>query len=321
MHSMAELEPISGDFTGKSIISIDQFMANDVEVVMTETKAMAEMVDSRGCYDLLKGKVVANLFYEASTRTFLSFEAAAKRLGAATISTQGVEFSSISKGESLQDTIRTVDQYADTVALRHSEKGAAAKAASVSNVPIINGGDGIGEHPTQALLDLYTINSKFNGMEDLTITMVGDLKHGRTVHSLARLLGKYKTQINYVSPEQLSMPRNIVEELRDKVVQFETTDLGEVLNDTDVLYVTRIQKERFDYPEEYELHKEAYVVDAEIMEKLDPNSIVLHPLPRVGEIHPEIDKDPRAAYFQQVKNGMYVRMGLLALVNGKSIRY
>jgi aspartate carbamoyltransferase len=311
------VEPIGGDFEGKSIVSIGQFERSDVEMVLGEATEMADMVATEGCNELLGGLVVANLFYQPSTRTFLSFEAAAKRLGADTISTQGVEYSSISKGETLEDTIRTVERYAGTIALRHPDKGSAARAAQASRVPIINGGDGIGEHPTQALLDLYTIGKKLDTVDGLTVTMVGDLKHGRTVHSLARLLALHDVRLNYVSPEQLAMPEEIVEELGDGASQTATTDLSEVIGDSDVLYVTRVQEEYFENPEDYARHKGEYIIDEGVMKRAQDDMIVMHPLPRVDEIHPGVDHDPRAVYFDQVEAGMYVRMALLALVNGR----
>lgn len=313
-----ELAPIAGDFTDKSIVSIKQFDLADVEQVMAEAERMAIMAHTQGRSQLLADKLVANLFYEPSTRTFMSFEAAAKRLGAGTIATQGVEYSSISKGETLEDTIRTVERYASVIDMRHPQVGAAAVAASVARVPIINGGDGNGEHPTQALLDLFTIREEAvdHQPENLTVTMLGDLKNGRTVHSLARLLAMYGTKLNFVAPPQLKMPEDIKYELNG-AVQAETGELNEVLGDTDVLYVTRVQKERFEDKEEYEALKDHYVITADIMEQANPTMILMHPLPRVNEIHPDVDKDPRAKYFDQVENGMYVRMALLALVLGR----
>ncbi len=311
--------PIAGNFNGKSIVCINQFEPADVRLLFGEAEAMADMVETESKSDLLGDLTVANLFYQPSTRTFLSFEAAAKRLGAATISTQGVEYSSISKGETLEDTIRTVERYADTIAMRHPEQGSADRAANASRIPIINGGDGIGEHPTQALLDLYTIEDTLGSAEGLTVTMLGDLKHGRTVHSLARLLAMHDVRLNYVSPRQLAMPDEVTRELDGKVGQYATEDIHEVIVESDVLYVTRVQKEHFE-PEEYARHKGAYVVDEEIMKQAKGDMIVMHPLPRVDEIHPSVDHDPRAVYFDQVENGMYIRMGLLALINGRSIQ-
>lgn len=315
-----ELPAINGDFTDKHIVSIDQFSRNDVEMLMSGSLEMLRMVDEQGTANILDDLVFANLFYEPSTRTFLSFEAAAKRLGAKTISTQGVEYSSIAKGETLVDTIQTVDMYADTIALRHNDEGAAKVAAGVSQSPIINGGDGVGEHPTQAFTDIFTILSEFGQIDDLRVTMVGDLANGRTVHSLALLLGKYSgVKLNYVSPPELKMPQELIDELGEVVVQEETTILEEAIEETDVLYMTRIQEERFENPEDYERHKQAYTLDSEMMKLLSPDARVLHPLPRKTEIHHEVDGDRRAVYFDQVENGMFVRMDLLAKVNGRSL--
>jgi aspartate carbamoyltransferase catalytic subunit len=317
-----DVAAIQGDFVGKSIVSVGQFALSDVAIVMEQTAEMALMVHRHGRSNLLHDKIVANLFYEPSTRTFMSFEAAAKRLGADTIATQGVEYSSISKGETLEDTIRSVERYADVIDIRHSQIGAAATASSVARVPILNGGDGTGEHPTQALLDLFTIREEaIAPPEDLTVTLLGDLKNGRTVHSLARLLAKYNTQLQLVAPPALFLPEGLRAELGDLVVA-ETDDLDDVLGNSDVLYVTRVQKERFDKtPEgeaEYNSLKDKYTITPETMERANPTMILMHPLPRVNEIHRAVDKDPRAKYFEQVENGMYVRMALLALVMNRA---
>jgi aspartate carbamoyltransferase len=322
----AAYEQIDGDFMGRDIVSIDQFTVNDVEMVMDEAAHMALMVQMEGRSHLLADKLIANLFYEPSTRTFLSFEAASKRLGASTVAVQGVEYSSMAKGENLQDTIRTVERYADIIDIRHSQMGAAATAASFAQVPIINGGDGQGEHPTQALLDFFTIKEEaVRPPEDgLRVTMVGDLKHGRTVHSLSRLLAMYGARLNYVSPDELKMPYEIKNELNARgIQQNEYTDLEAVLSETDVLYVTRVQKERFPIEQQGEYYqnlKNRYVIDTETMTKALPTTILMHPLPRLDEISPEVDTDPRARYFDQVENGMYVRMALLAMVMGRSIQ-
>lgn len=313
-------EPINGDFTDKSIVSITQFDRDSVEQLFDEADAMVEMVADQGRDDLLADKMVANLFYQPSTRTFASFEAAAKRLGAGTIATQGVEYSSISKDETDEDTALTIERYVDTIVLRHPEQGSVAKAASVTEIPIINAGDGIGEHPTQALLDLYTIEEELGAAENLTVTMVGDLKYGRTVHSLARLLGLYNVRLNYVAPPELAMPETITNEISSSnIEQHSTANLHEVISESDVVYMTRIQKEHFSSLEEYERYKGAYVVDLDTMKHAKQEMILMHPLPRVDEIHPGVDDDPRAVYFDQVENGMYIRMSLLALVNGYSI--
>ncbi|HVV66453.1 MAG TPA: aspartate carbamoyltransferase [Candidatus Saccharimonadales bacterium] len=321
MAEQGSVQPINGDFYGKDIVSVGQFKEEDVVMVMSEADAMRSMVQENGRSNLLSDLVMANLFYEPSTRTFLSFEAAAKRLGAATISTQGVEFSSISKGETLEDTIRTVERYADTIVLRHETEGAARIAADFSDRPIINGGDGVGEHPTQALLDMCTILDEFGPYGELKIAMVGDLKHGRTVHSLARLLTLHgHPKLYYVSPPELAMPEDIVAEIGPAVRQEEVQDLHDVIGEVDVVYMTRIQHERFASEEEYGRLKGSFVLDAESMKRAKGRSIVMHPLPRVDEIDPAVDDDSRARYFEEVENGMYVRMALLAMVHGRSIR-
>jgi aspartate carbamoyltransferase len=225
----------------------------------------------------------------------------------------------VAKGESLPDTVRTLECYEDVIVLRHPEIGASALAAQYARKPIINAGDGVGEHPTQALLDLFTIVSELNQVDGLTVTMLGDLKYGRTVHSLARLLSLYDIKLNYVSPEILRMPSEIIQELNEKnIVQKEYTTLDEVLPQTDVLYVTRVQKERFENLDEYESVKDAYVITPEVMRAAKDRMIVMHPLPRVGEISMEFDNDPRAAYFRQMEYGLYVRMALLAMVLGRA---
>jgi aspartate carbamoyltransferase len=277
------------------------------------------MVDHIGTFDLLKGKILANLFYEPSTRTSSSFTAAMERLGGSVIPINEVKYSSVSKGESLTDTVRTLECYTDVIVLRHPEVGSAAIAAKAARKPVINAGDGIGEHPTQALLDAFTIKEEIGHLDGLTVTLLGDLKHGRTVHSLARLLSLYKVKLNYVAPDLLRMPADLVEELKVRgVEQTEYTALDQPLPQTDVLYVTRVQKERFTDEAVYESVKGAYVINPQVMKTAKDRMIVMHPLPRVGEISPEFDDDPRAAYFRQMEYGLYVRMALLAMVLGKA---
>ncbi|MGC8880609.1 MAG: aspartate carbamoyltransferase [Anaerolineae bacterium] len=306
-------------FYGKHILSVSQFARTDLEYIFAVADEMRTMVERIGTFDLLKGKILANLFYEPSTRTSSSFTAAMERLGGSVIPINEVRYSSVAKGESLPDTVRTLEAYSDVIVLRHPETGAAALAARYARKPIINAGDGTGEHPTQALLDLFTIREELGRLEGLTVTMLGDLKYGRTVHSLARLLALYDARINYVSPEILRMPREIVEELeRQGIAQHEYTELDDVLSETDVLYVTRVQKERFDNLDEYEQVKDAYVITTETMKRAKPAMILMHPLPRVSEIALDVDLDPRAAYFRQVEYGLYVRMALLAMVLGKA---
>lgn len=248
------------------------------------------------------GKTLINLFYEPSTRTSTSFHAAMIKLGGNVIPINDVIYSSVSKGENLEDTIRTMGSYADLIVLRHPEMGAVARAASVSQVPIINGGDGVGEHPTQALLDLFTIEQKFNRIDGLTITMMGDLRHGRTVHSLVKLLRLYDVRINFVSPEELTMPGEYVQH-EDKV----TMDLHEVLGETDVLYVTRVQKERIAAQQSVS----SYRLTASDLAHAKDDMIIMHPFPRVDELDTAIDNDRRAAYFPQMRNGLWVRMALI----------
>lgn len=306
-------------FYGKDILSVKQFNAPDLEYIFAVAKEMQEMVRRVGSFDLLKGKILANLFYEPSTRTSSSFTAAMERLGGSVIPINEVRYSSVSKGESLPDTVRTLEAYADVIVLRHPEVGSAELAARYARKPIINAGDGVGEHPTQALLDLFTILQEMGRIDGLTVTMVGDLKYGRTVHSLARLLTLYNVRLNYVSPDILRMPEHIIEEVRENGIhQAEYNTLEPVLFDSDVVYVTRVQKERFDNLDEYEKVKNAFIITPETMTQAKEDMIVMHPLPRVGEISMDVDDDPRAAYFRQMEYGLYVRMALLAMVLGKS---
>jgi aspartate carbamoyltransferase len=303
---------------GKDILSVKQFSRSDLEYIFAVAHEMHTMVDRVGTFDLLKGKILANLFYEPSTRTSSSFTSAMERLGGSVIPINEVRYSSVAKGESLPDTVRTLECYADVIVLRHPETGSAALAAQYASKPIINAGDGIGEHPTQALLDAFTIHEEMGKMDGLTVSMLGDLKYGRTVHSLARLLSLYNAQLNYVSPEILRMPAEIIDELPRTMAQKEYQNLEDVLPTTDVLYVTRVQKERFASEQEYESVRGSYVIGPELMKIAKQNMIVMHPLPRVGEISMEFDSDPRAAYFRQMEYGLYVRMALLAMVLGKA---
>ena len=306
-------------FYKQHILSVRQFTREDLDYIFAVAADMRTMVERVGTFDLLKGKVLANLFYEPSTRTSSSFIAAIERLGGSAITINEVRYSSVAKGESLPDTVRTLECYSDVIVLRHPDTGAAATAARYCRKPIINAGDGTGEHPTQALLDLFTIREELGHLDGLTVTMLGDLKYGRTVHSLARLLALYGAKLNYVSPEILRMPRDLVEELRARgVSQDEYADLDDVLPASDVLYVTRVQKERFESADLYETVKGSYVITPQTLSHAKSQMIVMHPLPRVGEIAMEVDDDPRAAYFRQMEYGLYVRMALLAMVLGKA---
>ena len=262
----------------------------------------------------LAGQVMAALFYEPSTRTRLSFEAAMLRLGGATMGTDNArEFSSAAKGETLEDTIRIVSGYADVIVLRHNEEGAARRAAAVSEVPIINAGDGPGQHPTQALLDLYTIRDELGRIDGVRVAMVGDLANGRTVRSLTYLLSKFKDiKIWFVAPSQVAMRDDLKTHLDEHHVPWvETQDLDAVLAEVDVVYMTRIQKERFTDPDVYNEVKGVYRIDRQAMARMRKYAILMHPLPRVDEIAPEVDDDERSAYFRQARNGLHIRMALL----------
>ena len=309
----------SAPWYGQDILTVKQFNRADLEYIFDVAHEMRTMVERIGTFDLLKGKILANLFYEPSTRTSSSFTAAMERLGGSVIPINEVKYSSVSKGESLPDTVRSLECYADVVVLRHPDMGASTLAAEYAKKPIINAGDGIGEHPTQALLDLFTIIEELGQVDGLTITMLGDLKYGRTVHSLSRLLSLFDVHINYVAPDILRMPAEIIAELDEKdIPQLEHTSLAGPLPESDVLYVTRVQRERFDNIDDYEQVSGMYVVTPETMQQAKDEMIIMHPLPRVGEISMELDDDPRAAYFRQMEYGMYVRMALLAMVLGKA---
>ena len=299
------------------VIRAQQFGRN-VMAEIFESAGEMERIVREGGSELLAHKVMATLFYEPSTRTRLSFESAMKRLGGDVITTENArEFSSAAKGETLEDTIRIIEGYADVIVLRHYESGAAERAASVTDVPIINAGDGPGQHPTQALLDMYTIQKEIGRLDGISIAMVGDLANGRTVRSLSYLLAKYEdVTLYFVAPEIVQIKDDIKEYLTKHHVAFvEETDLTAVASKVDVIYQTRIQKERFgDRIEDYEKASGVYIVDRHLLNAMKPNAIVMHPLPRVGEIKPEVDSDHRAAYFRQAQNGLYIRMALLKML-------
>jgi aspartate carbamoyltransferase catalytic subunit len=297
------------------IIKISQFFDDKLLTSVLNTAVFME--DYSKHKPVLKGKVLASLFYEPSTRTRFSFEAAMHRLGGSVIGTESAgHFSSVTKGETLRDTIRIVSGYADVIILRHPEKGSAEIAASVSSVPVINAGDGIGEHPTQALLDVYTIRKELGRTDNIKIAMIGDLLYGRTVHSLTYLLAQMNNvEFFFVSPQILKMPAEIIGYLKSKHIKFtELEDMKAVIPDVDILYVTRIQKERFNDLSQYEAVKNLFIVDRSIVSRMKETARVLHPLPRVNEISTEVDNDPRAAYFREARNGLFIRMALLKLV-------
>lgn len=262
----------------------------------------------------MSGKIMASLFYEPSTRTRFSFESAMLKLGGGVITTENAsEFSSAAKGETLEDTIRVINHYADVIVIRHPEKGASARAAAVSHIPVLNAGDGSGQHPTQALLDLYTIKKEIGKIDGVSIAFVGDLKHGRTVRSLSYLLGKYKNErIFFISPKGLRIGNDIKEYLRKHKIFYEEAETwNDILQRVDVLYQTRIQKERFKNPAEYKKYKGVYILTMKEVDKMKKGAIVMHPLPRVDEIATEVDKSEKAIYFKQAKYGLLVRMALL----------
>jgi aspartate carbamoyltransferase catalytic subunit len=299
----------------KDVLRADQFTPADIDLIL-ERAARYEVALAAGKeLDELQGKILATLFFEPSTRTRLSFETAMLRLGGRVLSVSEAKSTSASKGESLHDTIKTVEGYADAIVLRHPDVGAAEVAARATTKPVLNAGDGAGEHPTQSLLDLYTIRKEQHRVEGLTISLVGDLKHGRTVHSLATLLSQYPVSFLFVSPPALCMPREVVERVRAKGISVrETDDLGSALAQSDVVYMTRIQRERFADPSEYDRLKDAYVLTRATLGNAKPSITVMHPLPRVSEISTDVDDLPGAAYFRQSANGVPVRMALLALL-------
>lgn len=295
------------------VLGAKQFTRDELEGLFDSAQEMEQVV-ARGGDRRYEGKIMTTLFFEASTRTRLSFESAMHRLGGGVIGTENAaQFSSAIKGETLEDTIRIVSGYSDVIVMRHTDIGAAKRAAKVASIPVINAGDGAGEHPTQALLDAYTIRKEFGKIDGLKIAMVGDLAYGRTVHSLSYMLANYQdVTITYISPDNARIPDNVKKYLDEKGIRYvETTDLDAVAGSIDVLYQTRIQKERFPSLEEYEKAAGKYIVDRKLMDLLKPEAIVLHPLPRAGEIAEEVDDDPRAAYFRQAVNGLYIRMALI----------
>lgn len=300
------------------VVEAQQFDRDTLDKVFEVTRQMEAVTPGSEGSKQLEGRLMSTLFYEPSTRTRLSFESAMQRLGGAVLSTESAgEYSSAAKGESLEDTIRTVEGYSDVVVLRHFFSGSAAKAAGVASCPIINAGDGPGQHPTQALLDTYTIQRELGRIDGKRIALVGDLANGRTARSLASMLTLYENiKIYFVAPSVVRMRDDIKEELTAKGVEWEeASDLKEVAASVDVLYQTRIQRERFgDRTEDYEKARGKYIIDPSIMDIMPKDSIVMHPLPRLDEIDPACDKDPRAAYFRQAKNGLFVRMALLKLL-------
>jgi len=299
----------------KDVLRADQFSLEEIDRILETAGGFASALGRGEVLDTLRGKILATLFFEPSTRTRLSFEAAMHRLGGRVISVAEAKSSSAAKGESLHDTIRTVEGYADVIVLRHPEIGSADEAARATDRPVINAGDGGGQHPTQSLLDLYTIRSEQGKVDGLRVALVGDLKHGRTVHSLADLLANYDVALDLVAPDALRMPTEIVERLRARGVSVtETDDLASAIPEADVVYMTRIQRERFEDADDYDRLKGTFVLSAEALRSAQPSVTVMHPLPRVDEIATDVDGLSGAAYFRQAANGVPVRMALLSLV-------
>jgi aspartate carbamoyltransferase len=306
---------------GKDILHGNQFTKADIDAIMKTASYFEKELKKKDQVSLLKGKILATLFYEPSTRTRLSFEAAMQRLGGGVVSMGSVESSSVAKGESLSDTVRTVAQYADVIVIRHPKIGSAKEAADAVSIPVLNAGDGAGQHPTQALLDIYTIKKELGSLNRLKISLVGDLKNGRTVHALVEVLSLFGAKLYFVSPDALRMPQEITSQLKNKGIDvIETNDLKQAARESDLLYMTRIQKERFPDLSEYEKVKGSLIIDEGFLKGIGKKVVILHPLPRVDEISPAVDEYPGAAYFRQVRNGIYVRMALLAMVMGKTVR-
>jgi len=303
---------------GKDIINTAQFSLQELDLIMNTAESFEKRVKDGEVIKNLEGQVVAALFFEPSTRTRLSFETAANRLGARVISVASASSSSAAKGESLEDSIRTVDGYADVIVMRHPMKGSAQIAADNAKHPFINAGDGSGQHPTQALLDIYTIRKEKGALGGQTVTFVGDLKYGRTVHSLSYFMTLYGNKMFFVSPKSLRMPSEITADLKARGAEIEETeDLKKALSVSDIVYVTRIQKERFEDLAEYEKVKGSYIINRVMINQAKKGITILHPLPRVDEISTDVDDYEGAAYFRQAHNGVYIRMAILALVTGK----
>lgn len=304
----------SASFKGRNIISLRDFDREEIDYILDKATEMIPL-DRTGS-DMLKGKVLAALFFEPSTRTRLSFESSMLKLGGGVTGFATPAGSSVEKGESLADTIRTVSNYSDIIAMRHPDEDSSRLAAEVASVPVINGGAGPWEHPTQALLDLHTIKTARGKIDGLTIALCGDLLYGRTTHSLAVGLSNYDVKVYFVSPDALRMRQDVIDDVKGKLDYTETDDLKGVLPELDVLYATRIQKERFADPADYDKVKDSYLINKAYLAGAKKDMSLMHPLPRVNEISTDVDGTPHALYFKQMKHGIYTRMALLALILG-----
>ena len=297
----------------KSLISIQDFTKDEILHILDVAKEFEKNREQ----NFLAGKVIACLFFEPSTRTRLSFEAAVNRLGARVIGFPDAKNTSVTKGETLEDTIKIVSNYVDMIVMRHPQEGAAAIAAGVSPVPVVNAGDGSNQHPTQTLLDMYTIRQTQGRLDNLKINMVGDLKYGRTVHSLSQAMSDFSPEFVFTAPDELKMPSKYLKFLDEKHIPYEETNSLEAhLKDCDILYMTRVQQERFPSKEDYDRVKDVYELTASMLSGVKPNMKILHPLPRITEISTDVDDTPYAYYFEQARNGMYVRMAVIAYLLG-----
>ena len=297
----------------KSLISIGDFSKEEILHVLETAKEFEQNRSQK----ILNGKVIACIFFEPSTRTRLSFETAVNRLGAKVIGFSDATNTSVSKGETLKDTIKMVSNYVDMIIMRHPLEGSSRYASEVASVPVVNAGDGANQHPSQTLLDLYSIQKTQGTLENLTINMVGDLKYGRTTHSLLQAMSHFNPSFIFTAPDELKMPAEYKDFLTEKGIGFtETTSLEEHLDDCDILYMTRVQQERFTDPMEYEKVKDVYRLEASMLGNVKKNMKILHPLPRVGEIDQDVDDTPYAYYFKQAENGLYVRMAIIAYLLG-----
>ena len=297
----------------KSLISIRDFTKEEILHILETAKEF----EQNPVQDFLTGKVIASLFFEPSTRTRLSFETAVNRLGARVIGFSDASNTSQSKEETLKDTIKMVNNYVDMIIMRHPLEGSSRYASEVADVPVVNAGDGANQHPSQTLLDLYSILQTQGTLDGLTINMVGDLKYGRTTHSLLQAMSHFKTKFVFTAPEELKMPKEYKEFLDSKGIEYiETASLEEHLNNCDILYMTRVQQERFTDPIEYERVKDCYSLDAQMLANVKENMKILHPLPRVNEISQDVDETPYAYYFKQAENGLYVRMAIISYLLG-----
>jgi aspartate carbamoyltransferase catalytic subunit len=297
----------------RSLVSIDDFSTPEILKILD----LAEEFEKEPVRKLLEGKVIATLFFEPSTRTRLSFESAISKLGGKIVGFADASSSSVSKGETLNDTIRTVCNYCDLIVMRHPIEGSARFASEIASVPVINAGDGANQHPSQTILDLYSIRKTQGTLDNLNIFMVGDLKYGRTVHSLLMAMARWKATFNFISPEELRMPDEYKLYLDNSGLKYyEHTDFTDIISKADIIYMTRVQRERFSDPIEYEKVKNVYVLRNSMLKNTKPNMRILHPLPRVNEIHVDVDKNPKAYYFEQALNGVYTRQAILCSLLG-----